>query len=543
MGGAPAGLRLLFTFQVPHYGFCPVASTVVVDEEGRYSTLLVLPGESRNSGENGIVTAWKLSASSSASSSSERRAAAHCQGKAEEEEEDYDAAGETVVNTAGMSPMDALFARSKAREEALEKRRQRCSRLRSGDGGRQGAGGGGGAPQLLFAARSIQESGEGKRSGDNRRTGWANPLAASFSGALSVLPADFSVKSGVVMRMDVQTERRESSPALRCSSSSSSPTVILSTSFESGHITVSRLSFPSSSPDEELQGGNVFLRCEVLAAVRAFPESAMSCVWRWTEQGNATGDYVVATSAEGNVQCFHALWTANPSGSSSSSPPVTVLSLVPCWSTSLPKGIGSVCVVGSLLVLGCWDGTLRLYDLRGRQRQKGASSPPLPEQPEGEQPHGSDEGVEEPSFREEERSPALVSILPFHVPSAVNEVTALPLPSLGALATFAFDPRMPKLYAAEWGGVHRAGRTVDGHPPSALESPAATSTSSPTSAVTLATRPSPVSHAVASSACTSSATRGVHVFASASKDGCITLWRVDFAGLSEARLLLLPSGP
>lgn len=420
-------VRLLYSLHVPHTGFCPAVSALVFRDgpparrcDSVSSTLVLIPGDG-NSG--GVATAWAFS-HRRGPDQADASADAAVGGGGDDDNADYggiDSKREEarLPDTTGMDPMDALIASAAA--VCTEERRTATATAAKG-------------LRPLFEAAA-----------DDHRDGGAW-LAVDFAGAVPTLPSGFTVKSGVVMGMSVTA----AGPAA-CSKG-----LVLCSAFESGHVTLCGLDW---APPR--------VQARVLAAVRAFPEAAMTCLL--ARRGGAAGeeageeaeeqdgDCVIATSAEGSVQCFRlAPCRPTPQQQRQQSLPLPLeLSLQPCWSAALPKGIGSACAAGRLLVLGCWDGSLRLYDLPGRRRRPGAST-------------------------DAAAAAALVSVLPLHTPEAVNSVSAAPSQAVAAQARFAFDPRRHRPHADAHGGG------------------------------------------------------GVHVFASASKDGRVAVWRVDFAALRHS---------
>lgn len=164
----------------------------------------------------------------------------------------------------------------------------------------------------------------------------------------------------------------------------------LCVAFESGHITLCECKCDVEG-DNRQRGS-----ARVLAAIRAFPETALSCWW--------SGDRLVATSAEGHVQCFRVVPRETASSGDVEHGNEDV-SLELAWEVTLRKGLGSLVVQRHLVILASWDGTLRLYDVRtGR----------------------------------------VVSVLPTRG-GTVNEVAIAP-PGVAAEALFSFNVRQPHVY-------------------------------------------------------------------------------------------------
>ncbi|KPI88434.1 hypothetical protein ABL78_2447 [Leptomonas seymouri] len=281
----------------------------------------------------------------------------------------------------------------------------------------------------------------------------------------------------------------------------------LTVAFESGHVVLARFrtapekhyaaqTEPGVSGDQPsecsagLERGRVSPSCVgVRCAVRAFAESALACWW--------SGHRVLACSAEGELHCYEAALA--PQYSVSDVRPCVTdgpLKLQLLWSATLRKGIGSVCLQANLVVAGCWDSTLRLYDARDGR---------------------------------------LLSILSYQR-ETINEVRMAPA-AIARVAAFGFDVRQPRCYAPppvrlmltsiqdDSGG---ASCTADcGHNES---SSTASLSSAHYNQNALAQAPDAREEEL------------VYLFASASKDGTVALWRVDMQLVAEkAALKIMPA--
>ncbi|RNE97350.1 hypothetical protein TraAM80_09357 [Trypanosoma rangeli] len=194
----------------------------------------------------------------------------------------------------------------------------------------------------------------------------------------------------------------------------------LAVAFESGHVTLNNI-------------------CgERLAIIRAFPETALTCVW--------FGDSLLSSSADGQLHCYVVLNQKGTGPDTPFSEADNAMSLAIRWEASLRKGLGSVALQRHLAVVGSWDRTMRLYD---------------------------------------EGSGRVVSILTFHS-GTVNEIAVFPA-SLAKHASFGYDVRRPR-----WCG--------------------------------------------AANAKTEQEEDSVYLFASASGDFTIAIWRLDFRMLRAAKV-------
>ncbi|RNF03571.1 uncharacterized protein Tco025E_08154 [Trypanosoma conorhini] len=147
--------------------------------------------------------------------------------------------------------------------------------------------------------------------------------------------------------------------------------------FESGHVTLNNVA-----------GGR-------LAIVRAFAETALTCVW--------SGSVLLCTSADGQLHCYAVLSQEDAQRGTHCSEADDIMSLAIQWEVSLRKGLGSVALQRHLAVVGSWDHTMRLYD---------------------------------------EGSGRVVSILTYHS-GPVNEVALVPASS-AERAAFGYDVRRPR---------------------------------------------------------------------------------------------------
>ncbi|EKF32623.1 hypothetical protein MOQ_003522 [Trypanosoma cruzi marinkellei] len=152
--------------------------------------------------------------------------------------------------------------------------------------------------------------------------------------------------------------------------------------FESGHLTLN----------------NVY--GERLAIIRAFSETALTCVW--------SGNTLIASSADGQLHCYVVVSEKKEALDNPTSEADVPMTLVVQWEASLRKGLGSVALQRHLAVVGSWDHTMRLYD---------------------------------------EGSGRVVSILTFHS-GPVNDIALVPA-SLAQYASFGFDVRRPRWCSAK----------------------------------------------------------------------------------------------
>lgn len=493
--GAVPSLQLLAALTAPLHGFCPAESVSEVDGKSA-KTFVAVPNDA-----HGEITVWEFewrqtdrrpprgAEDPSTAGEQDRSADARSTRESSSTEADSDEAEE--VDTTGMNPMDALIARATAqerRDEKLRKRRQK------------------GAPR-----GSAFDDGEGHwegRGADDPRwppgTVLSNSRRASFlcyvAPCAAVAVCGFSIrrlcsfsacphfKGGIIMRLSMCADAQH-----------------LAVAFESGHVVLARYRSTLENSNANKAGGATeerptlgsgakfgnehaeTLRVNVVCAVRAFAESALACWW--------SGRRVLACSAEGGLQCYEVV--PAPHDSVSGEAPSLADAPLPLqllWSATLRKGIGSVCVQANLVIVGCWDSTLRLYDARDGR---------------------------------------LVSILSYQQ-APINEVRMAPS-SIARVAAFGFDARQPRCYAPP---------TTR---PALLGMPAESRDVSPT-----------VSHSQEGMAAVvpfahthndASLVHGhenpeeelVYLFASASKDGSVALWRVDMQLVAEKVALRVTS--
>lgn len=256
----------------------------------------------------------------------------------------------------------------------------------------------------------------------------------------------------------------------------------LTVAFESGHVVLARFRTLSVRGSEAAaqsfeQGQKLAKRwsptlpAHVRCTVRAFAESALACWWG--------GRRVLACSAEGSLHCYDvSLGLADGVSCEEPCASTAPLELQLLWSTNLRKGIGSISIQANLVIAGCWDSTLRLYDARDGR---------------------------------------LVSILSYQRES-INEVRMAPS-VVARAAAFGFDPRQPRCYAPPTlasdgsGGASRL-----------LTSSGAQSGN----ASLLASSGAGPLHGLETEE-----EELVYLFASASKDGSVALWRVDMQLVAE----------
>ncbi|KAG5490581.1 hypothetical protein JKF63_00701 [Porcisia hertigi] len=443
--------RLVAVLTAPQHGFCPVES--VSKTVGPFTrTYLAIPHDS-----GGEVTVWELawrqpgsarfaSAMEAEKGSLDRPPSSSGSASVCEDEEEE-------MSTSELNPMDAFIARAAAEERRQAKMKQKSSRL-TGESESDDLFLPAALPKLLVS--------RGERSS---MLCYVDPAATTGSSNFSIrLLCTFSAcptfKGGTIMRLTMCRDAQH-----------------IAVAFESGHIVLARYRIAhvtgmSDQPGETRQTSVSVCEPQVRNVTRAFAESALVCWW--------SGRRMLACSAEGGMHCYNMVSTAEG-----------LLEAQLVWSVTLRKGIGSVFLQRNLVVAGCWDSTLRLYDARDGR---------------------------------------LVSILSYQR-GAINEVRMAP-PTIARVAAFGFDVRQPRLYA---------------------DLPDASSTTTTTACIASSTAgvkqegmsqyvEAPLCEASTSDTMFSNDRSGaqtaeeqlVYLFASASKDSTVALWRVDLGVAVEA---------
>ncbi|KAG5489589.1 hypothetical protein GH5_00467 [Leishmania sp. Ghana 2012 LV757] len=441
--------QLIVALTAPQHGFCPVESiSVTVSPFTR--TYLAVPHES-----GGEVTVWELAWRQLNSARLRREA------ELEEKEPvngpylssgsgNVDEEGVEEANTSGMSPMDALIARAAAEERQQAKIKEKAS-IASEESG---------AVNFSQSASFLTPvASRGERASFLCYVDPAATTASNFSARrLCTFSACPTFKGGTIMRLTMCHDAQH-----------------LSVAFESGHVVLARyrnadVTRTTSQPGEACHTGGSFSDVQVRNVTRAFAESALVCWW--------SGRRMLACSSEGGIHCYDTSETAGG-----------LLEAKLMWSVALRKGIGSVFLQRNLVVAGCWDSTLRLYDARDGR---------------------------------------LVSILSYQR-ETINEVRMAP-PSIARVATFGFDVRQPRLYVT-------LPRTL-----STAITPCIASSSAAIREESLSQLSEAPLHddnvsdtAVPNSSCEAKAAEEqlVYLFASASKDRTVALWRVDLGLVVE----------
>jgi WD40 repeat protein len=500
---AALSLRLVAALTAPQHGFCPVESIPTV-VEGLPRTYLAVPHDSQ-----GEITIWELkwgredkhehcnAVEHGRVVESGGLADAGSPSVASHSEEDSDDTGE--VDTKGMNPMDALIARAAAQERREEKRRQR-----------QGKGGScitldleGDDDHQQQPTKAMHPT-AGKVTLNARKASFlcfVAPSATTAARGFSIRRlCSFSAcprfKGGIIMRLGMCSDAQH-----------------LTVAFESGHVVLARFrastgqhtpggaadsgaeepsfSYNSAKPvTRRAVDSFVHVRC----AVRAFAESALACWW--------SGQRVLACSAEGSLHCYEV--KAVPHGGVAGESPTksidAALELQLLWSVTLRKGIGSVCMQVNLIIAGCWDSTLRLYDARDGR---------------------------------------LVSILSYQK-ETINEVRMAP-PAIARVAAFGFDARQPRCYAPPPLPPQVARPAI-----AELQGGLCHSTSSAIRGDKNTSNSAVSCLSVIKSVISTQSQRDgeeelVYLFGSASKDGSVALWRIDMQLLAERAALRIMS--
>ncbi|KAK7200508.1 WD domain, G-beta repeat [Novymonas esmeraldas] len=448
-------VELVAVLTAPQHGFCPVES-ISTSSDGVARTYLAIPHELE-----GRVTVWEVAwrrpvaddagPSTGQPGESPQRSANGSAVKDEEEEGDD-------VDTSNMNPMDALIARAASEERRLARQQLKSSSCSIGDVARSGdPTAGDGSPTPLVSA-----------SGSNSILCYVAPCAVTASSKLSIrrcctFSACTSFKGGTIMRLTMCHDAQH-----------------LTVAFESGHVVLARYRDTEASgaavtsPEGKRGAQGDVPAAPVRGVVRAFAESALVCWW--------SGWCMLACSSEGGMHCYDVV-PGTEEGR---------LEVQLRWSVTLRKGIGSVFLQRNLVVAGCWDSTLRLYDARNGR---------------------------------------LVSILSFQK-ETINEVRMAPS-AIARAAAFGFDVRQPRQYAAAPRGSlpastpHSASDAV-GAAPRALATPQHS-----LGCGTVASCAAVVGGAAADPLREEEEEQLVYLFASVSKDRTVALWRVDLGVVLE----------
>ncbi|CAG9583971.1 conserved hypothetical protein [Leishmania major strain Friedlin] len=442
--------QLVVVLTAPQHGFCPVES-ISKAANPFTRTYLAVPHES-----GGEVTVWELSwrqpnsARLTSSRELEEKGASDgprsSSGNAsvyEEEEEE--------VNTSGMNPMDALIARAAAEERQQAKMKQKSTRV-SGESDLDHP-----SPSAAFPDSVISR---GERASI---LCYVDPAATTTSSNFSVrrlrtFSACPTFKGGMIMRLTMCHDAQH-----------------LTVAFESGHIVLARYRDAdvidmADEPGEVCHAGGSMSVARVRNVTRAFADSALACWW--------SGRRMLACSSEGGMHCYDVSATAEG-----------LLEAHLVWSVTLRKGIGSVFLQRNLVVAGCWDSTLRLYDARDGR---------------------------------------LVSILSYQR-ETINEVRAAP-PSIARVAAFGFDVRQPRLYAGQPGALStKIPACIASNSKAVTQGNLPQFSESPLRETYVAGTPTPHS----SSGSLAAEEQLVYLFASASKACTVALWRVDLGLVVE----------
>lgn len=442
--------QLVVVLTAPQHGFCPVES--ISKAAGPFTrTYLAVPHES-----GGEVTVWELSWRQPNSTrltstrelkekgaSNRPRSSSGNANVLEEEKED--------VNTSGMNPMDALIARAAAEERRQAKMKQKSTRV-SGQSDFDHP-----SPSAAFPDSVISR---GERASI---LCYVDPAATTTSSNFSVrrlctFSACPTFKGGTIMRLTMCHDAQH-----------------LTVAFESGHIVLARyrnadVTDMADQPGGSCHAGGSLSVAQVRNVTRAFADSALVCWW--------SGRRMLACSSEGGMHCYD--MSATEEG---------LLEAHLVWSATLRKGIGSVFLQRNLVVAGCWDSTLRLYDARDGR---------------------------------------LVSILSYQR-ETINEVRTAP-PSIARVAAFGFDVRQPRLYAGLPGTLStKITACIASNSTTVTQGNLPQYSESPSRETYVAGTPAPNS----SSESLAAEEQLVYLFASASKDCTVALWRVDLGLVVE----------
>ncbi|CAD2212977.1 hypothetical protein, conserved [Angomonas deanei] len=336
------------------------------------------------------------------------------------------------VNTEGMNPMDALIARSVAAEERERRAREKN---RNSSAFREGP----------FVA------------GANGKT-----LLKPYH--ICTSPTAAGIKCGLIMSLTFKDDRN------------------IGVSFESGHITLCSISYNGRDSG---QPGSI----TVLTTIRAFPDSALTCLW-----GKTT---VISTSAEGTIHCYNlveAATTGQETGDDGSEKHDHELHLL--WSAKNPRAMGGVGLQRHMVVFGGWDGTIRLLDVRGGSVISILTF---------HYHHSQHFQNKQQPVREEDSM------------AAINTISLLPSSSI-PFSKFPFSSRQPNTYRL----TAKCDRLLE-----LKEPPALTITDGPAEAP------------AASELVESEKDDLVYVFASGCKDGTVGIWRIDLRTEWSAHQLLM----
>ncbi|KAG5464275.1 hypothetical protein LSCM1_00456 [Leishmania martiniquensis] len=436
--------QLIVALTAPQHGFCPVESISKV--AGPFTrTFLAVPHE-----VGGEVTVWELAWQqpnsadlTSGTTSKEKGPSNEPQWLSGSVNVDEDEGKE--ANTSEMNPMDALIARAAEEERQQAKMRQTFS----GVSKEIEAGIFSHSADVLKPVASRGERASILCYVDPAATTASSNFSARRLCSFSACP---TFKGGTIMRLTMCQDAQH-----------------LSVAFESGHVVLARYRDADgtrtvSRPGEAHHPRETLPNVQVRNITRAFAESALVCWW--------SGRRMLACSSEGGMHCYDMLETAG-----------ALLEAKLVWSVTLRKGIGSVFLQRNLIVAGCWDSTLRLYDARDGR---------------------------------------LVSILSYQK-ETVNEVRMAP-PSIARVAAFGFDMRQPRLYASSPSTLSTAITPRIASSSSAIaEKSLSQFSESPVHDGSVSDVAVPKISLEANNA----EEQLVYLFASASKDRTVALWRVD----------------
>ncbi|GET93519.1 hypothetical protein, conserved [Leishmania tarentolae] len=441
--------QLIAVLTAPQHGFCPVES--ISKAASTFArTYLAVPHES-----GGEVTVWELSwrqpsdANFTSSRELKEKGTSVEPGSSSGNGDAY--GEEEKTSTSEMSPMDALIARAAAEERRVAKMKQESTKV-SGET----------AVDYPSPSAAISDSviSRGERASV---LCYVDPTATTASSNFSIRRlCTFSTcpkfKGGTIMRLTMCHDAQH-----------------LTVAFESGHIVLARYRNEDAIDIADHSGnachtGRSLPDAQVRNVTRAFAESALVCWW--------SGRRMLACSSEGGMHCYDMSVTAGG-----------LLEAQLVWGVTLRKGIGSVFLQRNLVVAGCWDSTLRLYDARDGR---------------------------------------LVSVLTYQR-ETINEVRMAPS-SIARVAAFGFDMRQPRLYAGLPGALCRNIRgCITSNSTAVTQGNLSQFSESPLCETDFSSTPTPNS----SSESLAAEEQLVYLFASASKDCTVALWRVDLGLVVE----------
>lgn len=152
----------------------------------------------------------------------------------------------------------------------------------------------------------------------------------------------------------------------------------LAAAFESGHVALYqyRVEGGGDSDDDCPASESKRFCCRLIALIRAFAETCTSCFWEpqsavpsspASGDGVSRSECVVAASADGVIHCYlcqtDCLSSVAPAPDEEpNSSALSVAQWRLAWESNLSKGIGHVTGRGGVLVIGGWDATVRLLE-------------------------------------------------------------------------------------------------------------------------------------------------------------------------------------